>query len=239
MSLAYIVPSRGRPDNIKELLRAWQETVEINTTTIYVVVDSDDPQRTDYFRICDAFSGEQVNYVEYNGNGADVSPPFARLGEILNVVSKHIIEADPDVEAIGFMGDDHRPRTVGWDVEIIKVLRFLGKGVVYGNDLVQGPNLPTAVAMTANIPKALGYLVPDGLSHMFLDNFWRDLGNAIGALSYLPEVIIEHCHPLAGKAEWDDGYRAVNNNMGPDAEKYEEFLRDTMPKEIERLQRMM
>jgi len=37
------------------------------------------------------------------------------------------------------------------------------------------------------------------------------LGEDLGNLAYLPQVIIEHCHPIAGKAEWDEGYRTVND----------------------------
>jgi hypothetical protein len=36
------------------------------------------------------------------------------------------------------------------------------------------------------------------------------LGTDINRFSYLPEVIIEHLHPAAGKAEWDQGYKDVN-----------------------------
>jgi hypothetical protein len=48
------------------------------------------------------------------------------------------------------------------------------------------------------------------MKHLYLDNFWKALGEDLGNLAYLPQVIIEHLHPVAGKAEWDEGYRAVN-----------------------------
>jgi len=32
----------------------------------------------------------------------------------------------------------------------------------------------------------------------------------LNALRYIPEVVLEHLHPVAGKAEWDDQYREVN-----------------------------
>lgn len=231
MTLAYIVPSRGRPRNALKLLQAWESTVSIRSTSIYIVVDDDDPRRADYRRLCRGFQGEQVNYVAYDGSG---DPPFTRLGRILNKVSELVL-SNPEITAIGFMGDDHRPRTPDWDRVVAEQLMAAGTGIVYGNDLIQGENLPTAVAMSVDIPKALGYLVPDGLHHMFLDNFWRDLGQALCCLYYLPNVVIEHCHPLANKAEWDEGYRAVNNNMSSDADVYNQFLRDTMPGEVERL----
>jgi hypothetical protein len=237
VTLAFIVPSRGRPDNIRKLLQSWSETAVLKSTAIYVVVDTDDPKRPDYFRACEE-SSLQVNYIEYHPEAGVAPPPFARLGAILNSTSQAVL-SDPDVSALGFMGDDHRPRTYAWDRKILGHLTMAGTGIVYGNDLIQGENLPTAVAMSSNIPSALGYFVPPGLAHMFLDNFWRDLGRALNCLMYMPDVVIEHCHPLVEKGEWDDGYKAVNANMGPDADRYETFLREKMPKEVERLMRML
>ncbi len=43
-----------------------------------------------------------------------------------------------------------------------------------------------------------------------VDNYWRDLGTAAGCLTYLPDAIVEHLHPSAGKAALDEGYGRVN-----------------------------
>jgi hypothetical protein len=64
--------------------------------------------------------------------------------------------------------------------------------------------------MSNAIVSALGGMVPPKLRHLYLDNFWKKLGEDLGNLVYLDQIIIEHCHPLAGKAEWDEGYRSVN-----------------------------
>jgi hypothetical protein len=53
-------------------------------------------------------------------------------------------------------------------------------------------------------------MVPPNMKHLYLDNFWKKLGEDLGALTYLEDVIVEHMHPVAGKAEWDEGYREVN-----------------------------
>jgi hypothetical protein len=124
------------------------------------------------------------------------------------------------------MGDDHMPRTVGWDAAYLEALRELGTGLVYGNDLLQGSSLPTQVAMTTDIVRALGYMAPPDLTHLYVDNFWRDLGRSAGCLRYLPDVIVEHRHPAAGKAQWDAGYARVNNSAmyEHDATAYEQYI---------------
>jgi hypothetical protein len=50
-----------------------------------------------------------------------------------------------------------------------------------------------------------------GCIHLFFDNFVKQLGIDLNCLKYLPDVIIEHLHPVAGKAEMDEGYLRVND----------------------------
>jgi hypothetical protein len=138
------------------------------------------------------------------------------------------------------MGDDHRPRTRGWDAAYLEALHDLGTGIVYGDDLLQGANLPTQCAMTSNIVQALGCMAPATLRHMYVDNAWRALGEAAGCLRYLPEVVVEHLHPVAGKAEWDDNYRRVNapEMYGHDADAFGEYLRGQFAEHVAKVQRL-
>jgi len=192
--LAVIVPSRGRPTAIVELAAAFEATQA--AAHLIVGVDLDDPALPGYRAAEDALPDVEFVY-----------GPRERLGPTLNRISA---EAAQSYWAVGFMGDDHRPRTPGWDATMVAALRRLGTGVVYGNDLLQGAALPTAVVMTSDIVQVLGWMVPPGMIHMYLDNFWKTLGEGIDRLRYLPDVVIEHMHPVAGKAAWDDRYREVN-----------------------------
>jgi hypothetical protein len=108
-----------------------------------------------------------------------------------------------------FLGDDHRPRTAGWDGILIQAMQRR-PSMAYSNDLLQGERLPTMITMTSDIVAALNGMVPPKMKHLYLDNFWKKLGQDLGALTYLDHVIVEHMHPVAGKAEWDEGYKEVN-----------------------------
>lgn len=116
----------------------------------------------------------------------------------------------PDYDFICFMGDDHLPITKGWDTKLAEAIGDKA-GIAYGNDLLQGENLPTAVVMSTKIIRALGFMSPPALKHLFLDNFWLAIGKAVGNATYLPDVIIEHLHFTNGKAAHDERYAAVNN----------------------------
>jgi len=191
-SLALIVPTRGRPHNIKELAKSLEETNSTQTDLI-LVLDSDDPKLREYLSL-------DITSIVYPRTGKGMAKPLNRASYDLRKEYKYF----------AFMGDDHRPRTLDWDSQFIDELDRLGTGLVYGNDLHQGERLPTAVAMTGNIVRVLGGMVPPGMIHLYLDNFWLKLGQDLKAITYLPDTIIEHCHPVWGTAKIDAGYQEVN-----------------------------
>jgi hypothetical protein len=212
----YLVPSRGRPGNVRRLWRAWQDTDAV--ATLVVILDQDDPSLEEYFEDHTIFGNEYT---------VIVTPPLGNLGPILNEWGTRCADRVPEggqAHAIGFMGDDHMPRTSRWDQELYASLQ--PHGIVYGNDLLMGPNLPTAVMLDADIVRKLGWMIPPGLRHMYLDNFWKDLGGALGTLAYRGDIVIEHMHPVAGKAAEDDRYRVVNSDeiYAEDAKTYAEFV---------------
>jgi len=135
---------------------------------------------------------------------------------------------------IGFMGDDHRPRTFGWDERIVEELNY--SHVVYGNDLLQGESLPTAVFMRSEIVQKLGYMAPPELIHLYLDNFWLELGRAT-SMRYLGDVTIEHLHPYAGKAEWDASYLEVNDQALYEHDRlaFENYMATRFQEDLEKL----
>lgn len=185
-------------------------------TKVCVIIDSDDPQYVDYVNLLDGYK------VEYY-----VAPPTNRgMVGALNAGFHDLNEENLLGFSVGFMGDDHRPRTVGWDTHYLEALREMNSGFVYGNDLFQGERMPTQVAMTTDIPKILEWMSPPSLDHLCVDLVWKDLGEGINRIKYLPDVIVEHMHPLAGKARMDKGYAAVNNNevANHDSEAYRRYV---------------
>lgn len=156
------------------------------------MVDSDDPTKDDY----------PLGTIT-------IDPPPGCMNAALNVAAKdHAIVGDASV--IGFIGDDHRFRTKGWDSAFS---RFLNEhpGIAYCDDLLQGPDLPTMWFVSRRIVDRFGMGL-GGLKHLWIDNYWRVLGESADCLYYFPNIVIEHMHPLAGKAEWDDDYLRVNSD---------------------------
>lgn len=213
--LLVIVPTRGRPQEAADLAQTWLET-STGDAILRFVVDTDDPLLDRYNALVDSWPPD-IDLAWHQRTPQ-------RMAGALNAEARQSAHYH---RHIGFMGDDHRPRTRGWDEMLIAALDKQDYGVAYGNDLFQGPNLPTAVFLDARIVRALGRMVPPDLVHLYLDNYWRDLGIALGTFTYLPNVVIEHMHPAAGKAEWTEGHREVNAGSMYERDRiaYEQFVR--------------
>ncbi len=111
------------------------------------------------------------------------------------------------------VNDDHIYITPGWDIKLIETIKQNGGfGFVWGDDGWGDKNdsgLPSAVVMSANMVKALGYFFLPTLKHTYCDNVLLDIGRETGTMFYNPEVVIEHRHCLYKKAPVDDNYKMV------------------------------
>lgn len=195
--LVVIVPSRGRPAQLRELVDACAATAA-GTVRVLPCLDDDDPALDEYRRLLPS--------------APRLVGPRRSLSRWTNHAARVLLaKADPPAY-LASLGDDHRPRTPGWDRVLIEAIGSLGgpPGFAYGNDLFQGANLCTAWVQSAAIANALGWMMLPTAEHMYVDNAVLELGRACGRIMYCPNVVIEHLHPLAGKAGWDDSYRASN-----------------------------
>jgi hypothetical protein len=232
--LLVIVPSRGRPDSVHRVVQAWTDTDAWRDAELTFVADEDDP-RVDAYR--EAFAAVPLPDPATRGPArlvtADVWRPLVpKLNLAANTwAGEHF--------AVGFAGDDHLPRTPGWAGKYLTALRELGTGIVYGDDGLQGERLPTQWAMTSDIVRTLGAMVPAPVEHLYCDNAIKDLGEAAGFLRYLPDVLIEHMHPMARKAKVDDGYRLVNapSQYRKDRAAYQRWRAEQLPNDVKTLGR--
>ncbi len=196
MKMCVVVPSRGRPENADRLAKAFKDT---NTEAdLYFVIDNDDPKWDEYAK----------------NKNLQLLPADNKTGgcaNSLNTGAVYLLDFSnyPLYDYFVFMGDDHIPRTQNWDKAFIQALG-INTGIVYGDDLLQGANLPTAFGMSRDLVVELQGMTFPGCVHLFFDNFVKQLGLDLNYLKYLPDVIIEHLHPVAGKAEMDEGYARVN-----------------------------
>lgn len=178
-----IIPSRNRPDSAAELV---QNLIETSTNSdILFGLDNDDSSEYSYFP-----------NVIYERNERLL------MNGTLNLIANKYVDK---YKFICFLGDDVRSRTIGWDTILTEPLKNK-PGISYGNDLIQKEFLPTHVIISSEIIKKLGFMAPPILKHLFMDNFWLDLGRAIDSIYYFENVILEHMHPILEKSKVDQIY---------------------------------
>jgi hypothetical protein len=195
-----LCPSRGRPAAAQAILESFEATRTRDDTRLVFIVDRDDPSRGDY-------PGEVM-----------VVPPTGFMnGAVREAIELGVLR---DATVIGWVGDDNRFRTPGWDVRIAEGLGTIGIG--YPSDGWRKDDLPTNWWITRPIVDALGMFEPT-LRHYFTDNYWRALGRATGCYVHFEDVLIEHLHPLAGKAENDAIYDRSKQNAFRDKVAYQRW----------------
>lgn len=194
-----IVPSRSRPWSVRDVAQAFHDTGAEGVDLVYVV-DADDDRYPDYFNAGDPGVVHPCQLVTLE--------QWQPLVPKLNAAA--LQAASNGTKIVMFMGDDHRPRTSGWPQAIREALAEPGVHIVYGPDGHQNESLPTWWAMSGALVRALGKMVPAPVEHLYCDNAVLVLGDVSETIRYLPRVLVEHLHPVAGKAEWDDQYRRVN-----------------------------
>jgi hypothetical protein len=206
--LLMIVPTRGRPGSIPEIMKAWDETGA--TADIVFAVDTDDPELAAYKKLQTALKDDpRVRFT------------FGKRRRLVGTLNQQAVKNAKGYRFLAFMGDDHRPRSHGWDSRFRECLSG-GPGIAYGNDLLQGEKMATAVAMTSDIVTTLGYMAPPTFVHLCVDLVWLDWGRGMGRITYLHDLILEHLHPAAGKAATDAVYEECNSReqVGADGAAY-------------------
>lgn len=191
--VSFLLPTRGRPDNVKRFIRSVKATAPREFPNFEFLLRIDDGDLSMCGFPCD-YEGAAIRLFararkERRANLFDELVPYARY-ELL--------------WALG--GDDMVFRTAGW---LERVRRHVADGcmVVYGRDGIQDVRLPTWSFVTREWIAALGHISPTDLFYScYLDNWMLEVAGGAHLLAYDPEIFIEHLHVNVGKAPDDATY---------------------------------
>lgn len=203
-----IVPTRSRPHNVGPMVEAFRASGAFDDgAELCFVVDRDDPDFGAYLTALEAVVGNERRDVTW----LDASH-HEQLVPKLNKAAHYLcITREPAL--IGFMGDDHRPRTRGWVKTYRDELELLGTGIVSCPDGHRPDDLPTHWVMTSDIVRALGAMVPAPVEHLYCDDAIRELGRAAGCYVFRADLLVDHLNPYAGeRAPLDEQYERVNSS---------------------------
>ena len=189
-------------------------------THVHVCVDDDDPELESYRDVMDQ-----------HGSSGDWLETGPRMG-LVAWTNKIAVPGGSDYKYFASLGDDHVPRTIGWDAALIRAIEDMGgTGFAYPWDGVR-EDIPEAVVMSSDIVAALGWMANPAVAHYYPDNTWADLGRGAGCLRHCRAVWVEHVHPATGQVAGDKTYQESAAKIAGDKAAYHQWRRERMAADV-------
>jgi hypothetical protein len=188
-----LIPSRGRPNKLEELLNNIKETTS-DMTDIVVLLDSDDVDN--YKEVLDK---TKVTYEVFDNKTVPVM-----MNEVCHKnINKYV--------AFTLLADDNAILTKNWDTILLDAMKEIGYwGVVFPSDGYHGNYLCVVPMVGYRFIKTIGWIHNPDVMHLFQDHILKDITEPLGLYIYVPDVIINHNHFIAStsnKSEFDETYK--------------------------------
>jgi len=193
--ISIVVPTRGRVALLGRLLDSIADTAaRPDRLQIVLRIDRDDLPTA-------AVEHPRLDLVKLIG-------PPAKMGQMTRqccraATGKYVL----------LLNDDAVCRTPGWDQSILEPFAAFDDGIalVWCNDLFRGALIPNFPLLSRATCELTGGVCPGDYSRDYIDTHLFDIFKKLEAFGrrrcvYLPDVVIEHLHHEAGKAELDDTY---------------------------------
>lgn len=186
--ISVLCPTRGRPESVERMIESAWETADTDIEII-LHADRDDPQLDQTAALLVEFPGVRL-----------LVDDRMLLSEYWNrcaAVAHH--------DVLMQCGDDIVFRTPGWDAVVLAAFERVPDRIalVYGDDGFQHEAMATHGFLHRRWMETVGYFVPPYFASDFNDLWLTEVARALGRLVYLPHVLTEHMHPVAGKGVWD------------------------------------
>lgn len=202
-----ITATRGRPQNFMRMIDAFDKTECIEPWIL--LMDSDDPKLAEYHHIRDVHAPEVFIQV--------YESELASQGGISSLFNQFFDE-NPALEYYAMIADDVVPETYGWAKRLKDAC--MPDKIAFGDDGIQHHRLPTHPFIGGDLARRWGCLAPRELKHMYVDNWWKDMGIKDKCLLYLENVYLTHYHYINKKAKKDESYQRSEKFMQEDGEAY-------------------
>lgn len=191
--LTLILPTRQRLPQLRRALRSAAETAaRPERLEVVLYIDRDDEPSHDF-----QFPGLQI--VRLIG-------PRARMGQMTQTCfdagsGRYLMLANDDIVF----------RSPGWDATVLETFAEFNDDValIWGNDLYSG--FPSHPFLSRSACQTIGMVCPDDYHHELIDVHIYDIFRKLRRLGhnrmrYLDQLVIEHRHIFAGKADPDQTY---------------------------------
>ncbi len=227
-TLSLIVPTRGRPQQLRTMLESVLATARYpERLEVILVVDDDEPGNP-----------------KISIPGLNIKTAVGPAGRTMGALNSDGYRASRG-DYIMLLNDDVIVRTRGWDRIVYRCFRRFPDRIalVHVNDLLMRDYLCTFPILSRAYCELMGGICPTVYERYRIDDHIEDAFNMLAHLGvrrsiYLPDVIFEHCnainHPTAGAV-----YESDPTILARDAPRFETLLpmrKEQAIKAIERIE---
>lgn len=170
--ITVICPSRERPRQAKMLFESFMDTRTSDNVRLHFALDETDTTADRY----------PPGWKRYNSRSAPEALNKAFFGNADIFNGKYV----------SALCDEQRFITQGWDELVLAALDEQGGGMVFPNDLINPGTMPANPYISSVIPLAVGYFAYPECHVNYYDNVWKALGEGVGKIRYLPDVVVQH-----------------------------------------------
>ena len=199
MKIALLLPTRERLNLKLTLISSIITTVNnIDNVNLYLGVDEDDPTREITMKIADA-----IPFVKIVDLPA-VPSAEANIHKMWNECARVSKEVGGE-EIIAMIGDDMIFRTPKWDERILEVFEKAPNDIqlVYCNDGHRNGDLCVNAFVHRKYMDVTGQFLREEFIANWADTWLQQVFTALGRITYLPDVLIEHRHFVFNQMEVD------------------------------------
>ncbi|MFQ5754455.1 MAG: glycosyltransferase family 2 protein [bacterium] len=195
-TISLLLPSRGRPKQLKRLFDSiLKKTSNLSNVEIFLYLDEDDAH----------------NYNLPNGsiNLKKIVGPRMTMGAYNTACLKRSTN-----DVVILLNDDMVIHTDGWDRIILDLHNNIEDGIylAYANDMYKKSRFCTIPILSRKTAELLLDPYPELYKGAFLDVHLFDIFKRLAKtgherIYYMENVVFEHLHYRAGKADMDETYR--------------------------------
>ncbi len=187
MRIAYIFPSRERPEKFIKCLDNIKMYSESDNYFVWAKLDNDDPFKERY---CDIIA----NYPEG-------TPIWGESKNKVDAINRGL-ENIPHFDILCLHSDDMWFTSYGYDNDIREAFKDF-EGLVHFPDQVAKEKLVTYAMTSRGYYYELGYIYHPAFNNVYCDNFQMLQAKKLGKYKFVNKQILEHRHPIWGFGEKD------------------------------------
>jgi hypothetical protein len=153
--------------------------------------------------------------------------------------------ANPHAGFYGWLADDTYPATPGWNLALERAagdwqLSYAADGgYINPADLHAGTYFSSGLCWGGELVRTVGWWALPGLKAAWIDIAWADIVSPLGLHRYLPDVLVDHRHPLMGKRDHDEFDAGSQATIEQTRGLYDAWLLNERPQVVRRVARTL